>query len=256
MNKLKAKMNIFSEISQIREALRIYRNVVITNIPIEMVYKLTVEPTFRTPKGFVSVTHSKSSFYYSQLMIKNVCKLNLDSWKMDTSLGIKDIPNICNIMSNKIIKIRVNKVIEFNYKLINRIGACGFLVNHWNKSVSKNCNVCGKEETQMHIIYQCKIVKNIWSRVGNYIGTKITPEKILFGTNLTCTDNNLISHIAYSIHKYWLIRNDEKANSCEEDLSIQIKNDLKFKSQLFRQLNLRRLTNKFNNALVVLFPHR
>ncbi len=122
--------------------------------------------------------------------------------------------------------------------------------------MSKSCNVCGEVETEMHIIYECRFVQNIWNKISQYLNVRITAEKIIFGTNLNWILNNLLSQIAYSIHKYWIIRNEENVNSCEVDLEVVVKNDLKYKASIFKFIKNMQLYKEYNNALVVLFPHR
>ena len=243
-DKLKKKANYLSEMSKLILALKQFKPLLNTNIPSNIIYSLPKMPSHHN--GILVSVHMKvtSKFYYKNLL-RNKCKpLSMDKWERE----IIDIPPIDKIIKNKITDIRENKIKEFNYKLINQIGSCGNLVSKWNPDLSNTCNICQQVETQMHIIMKCPFVTNIWDTVSNNIGLHIQPTHIIFGDKIDRINNHLLSQIAYSIHKYWLICTSEKITPNISHLKTIITNDLNHKSLIMDLINELEIAQRFKEA--------
>ena len=65
------------------------------------------------------------------------------------------------IYEAKIKDMMIQKIKEFNYKLITNVLVCGNLVCKWNTNVSEKCDVCNKLRTVKHMLYDCGRVRNI-----------------------------------------------------------------------------------------------
>ncbi len=159
-------------------------------------------------------------------------------------------------MKHKVVDIKENKIREFNYKFLNKIGGCGYLVGKWNSNISVDCEICGKPDTQLHILFQCPLVSDIWNELSTIIQSNISESEIVFGIKDNRPLNNLISQIAYSIHKCWIIRTNEKIKYNEFQVRSVIKSDLLYKSKVFHLLKENQLKDIFQNVSVILFPHR
>ena len=248
--KLVVKARFLFEMHMLLTALQPYKAILGTNIPHQIVYTLTIQPTFNTQEN-IDISSKKSKFYYKILVQKNSIPPNLDFWKMETNL--ENIPPIKEIMKAKVIDIKENKVKEFNYKLINRIGACGTLINKWDKTVSSMCVLCGTHETQIHIIYTCPIANCIWAKLSRIVNIPVLKKHILFGFRNSRSLNNLISQIAFSIHKYWIIRTNDKSNPDGKTLLQSVCNDLKYKSCIMQYINeadISQIYHKTSNDLI------
>ena len=118
------------------------------------------------------------------------------------------------------------------------------------------CAVCGNTKTQVHIIYSCPLVHNLWKTVSNNVARQITLSDIHFGVNFDRITNNLIAQIAFSIQKYWLIRTNEKNIPSQEDLITLIVNDLKYKSIIMECTKEHAISSIYKNASIWLRPNR
>ena len=112
-----------------------------------------------------------------------------------------------NIYLEKIKKIFDKNVSEFNFKLLHNLLTCNKYVNKWNKDLDKNCSNCNAEEDIKHLIFDCDIVKPIWSKISLLINKEVTWKIIVIGFPAYCSKNtfilnNILSFIAYKIYKY------------------------------------------------------
>ena len=75
-----------------------------------------------------------------------------------------------------------------------------------NKDVSPLCEICKTEEDTSYLLYDCKIVKPIWEKVGSFLNFDIAWKIIVLGffheTNeKTWTLNNLLAFITFILFK-------------------------------------------------------
>ena len=245
-DKISPNANFLSEISKIIHAFKPYQHIMGTNIPSNIIYYLPINPTLNINGDIYDLKTKSSKFFYNRLISLKMKYLSLERLQKDIS--ITDIPTISAIMIKKVQEIKENKLKEFNYKVIARIGACGNLVNKWDSNVSPLCSACSQKETQIHIIYLCPNVKHIWITVSHNIGKNITVHDILFGTNVKRPINNLISQICFSLHKYWVIKTQEKFQSNPKELLDTVINDLKYKSCIMHEIKEPVIGEIYSNA--------
>ena len=120
-------------------------------------YTLTKETIFNTK--YTNNKEKKSSKFFYKQLTKEKCEIvKLNFWSDEIDISEISLLDISQIMMSKVVQIKENKVKEFNYKLIFRKGACGKLVNNWDKNVSDICSVCQNPETQIHIIFRELVV--------------------------------------------------------------------------------------------------
>ncbi len=74
--------------------------------------------------------------------------------------------------------------------------------------------------------------KNIWQRISDCLNVEIDEYNFVFGIPQNAKLNNIISQIAFSMHKYWLIRKNENKVYVCQDLRYLIKHDLLYKSKI------------------------
>lgn len=255
-DRLNQKVNFLSQMSMLCESLKPYKNVMVSNIPNSVVFTLTKEPIFNIDNKNIKFDSKPSKFFYNQF-IKEKCELvSLNAWNDEFDSNEIALQSISKIMLYKIIQIKENKIKEFNYKLLFRKGACGRLVNKWDSNVSNVCSTCNTPETQLHIIYKCPLVRNIWKHISKTIGITITASHIVFGSSQSNVINNLISQIAYSIHKYWVIVTNNRSIVSEQELLRLVKSDLLFKSRLMTQVGETAIADLYEKVAPFLLPNR
>ena len=110
------------------------------------------------------------------------------------------------IYTQKVIKIRIPKIREFNYKILHNYLACGKSLSKFLE-ISKYCEYCQNIESIKHMLYDCYRVKRIWNNVSSFLKCDITWKTIVCGfpkysssTKIDCM-NYIISCIAYSVYK-------------------------------------------------------
>ncbi len=242
--KLIRKANFLSEMFKVKTALKPFKNMIGTNMPNDVIYTLPLHPNFQNDKEVIDVSQKRSKFYYEMLIKKKCEPPNLMHW---TNILDRNyvIPNIEVIMECKVLNIKENKLAEFNYKFLCGITACGVLLNKWKPEISKSCKFCGQNDTQYHIIYHCPLVTAIWQCVSDKINRNITLPDIAFGIRGDRDLNNLISQIAYSIHKYWIIHTNDHQIASKKDLKYLLFHDLMFKSKVLTTLKEDEMSNLF-----------
>ena len=110
------------------------------------------------------------------------------------------------VYTQKILNIPIRKIADFNFKLVHNILPSSALVSRWNSKVTcKNCNVLDDTE---HMLYNCNLVKDIWSISSFFSNIQLkwnhlsVGYKTFFEGNIIYDINLFISIICYAIFKY------------------------------------------------------
>ena len=74
-----------------------------------------------------------------------------------------------SIYKQKICDLKIINLEEFNYKLLNNIVPCGYVINKWKANISKYCDVCGELETTKHMLYDCDRIYQLWRKISRSI---------------------------------------------------------------------------------------
>ena len=243
-DKLNVKANFLTEMFKVKTALKPFKHMLETNIPGDIIYTLPLHPNFQMRNSVIDVSQKRSKFYYDLLTRQKCEPPKLLHWTNIFHIN-RDIPNIETIMKCKVLSMKENKIAEFNYKFLCGITACGMLLNKWKPQISKTCTFCGQNETQYHIIYFCPLVSDIWRCLNDKVNKNITLYEIAFGLIGERNLNNLISQIAYSIHKYWIIHTNDHMIASKKDLKYLLFHDLMFKSKVLKTVKEDDLSNLF-----------
>ena len=143
----------------------------------------------------------------------------------------------------KIRKINVPKLAEFNFKLLHNIVPCGKVIHKWQNYVSENCEFCGKIETTKHMLFDCPRVIDIWKMINNHINLMVTWKHILCGfpsydiTQKLCDLNYVIVIVAYAIFKENNRCKWEKISYKDTNLVATVKENLRCYSIICKQLD-------------------
>jgi hypothetical protein len=113
-----------------------------------------------------------------------------------------------DIYKRKVKDMPIQKIKEFNFKLINNIVISGKIVSVWNKNVSATCNVCHEINTVKHMLYECERIQSVWRILSNLIKFDISWKQIVIGFNgdndISTTYNIMIAITAYTIYAQWV----------------------------------------------------
>ena len=98
-----------------------------------------------------------------------------------------------------------------------------------DSDVCVHCN--NYEENSKHLIFECRLVQNIWEFIGQILHFTIRWKHIILGfynsekNSKTCFYNDFISLVAYNIYKYKMtVRYEKKKAENELGLRNYLKN--------------------------------
>ena len=118
------------------------------------------------------------------------------------------------------------------------IPPCGEKVHKWNSDVSEHCTVCKEKENILHMLYECKRVKEIWKVVGYCLKMNIKPKHIILGLTdphfVDFNRNLCIVIISYSIYATWCNGSFENTDYSKINVKPVIISYLSFYSKVYR----------------------
>ena len=196
------KVNILSEVSKLKVALKPYTQYIGTHRPINDDYL----PLFYANGQDVTINefkNCKSRFFYKHLITyKGERPRSELKWQ---NIFYLDDCDFKTVYRQKIICIKDRKIAEFNYKLLHDILPCNVNLVKWRKRNNPNCKICNVEETTSHMLYYCKYAKSIWKDFNQKIGFEVEIQDVITGCGLSQEVDLLISLVSYLIYKYWLL---------------------------------------------------
>ncbi len=112
------------DISRLNTALRPYRHLLNNNIPSNVVYALPSTLQYLDKNINYELKDQKSRFYY-RFLRKKVVTIPLFHEYFGNNTDTSRIPRVKEIFRSKVVDIKENKLKEFNYKCLYKVGACG-----------------------------------------------------------------------------------------------------------------------------------
>lgn len=230
-NKVVSHTNLHIESRKLMQALSPYKNLILNiratdNVPV-------------SPQIF-----SKSKLFYTNLTKKKYRNATLSKWSYLVQDFNAEI-HIAQAFSNKCIKIKENKLAEFNYKLLHYILPCNKHLKLWGKKASDRCSLCGEVETIEHLIFNCHIIKQLWMKVQTCLDVDINICKVVLGEQNNDALNTLLSQIAFSIFKTWVIAENDNNLRTGNSITRLVKNDLSYKILVWEKLKENNLQDVF-----------
>ena len=155
---------------------------------------------------YIDMMNCKSKDYYNMLCIKKQSRGHMES------IFGREF-NICgdkiwtNVYSQKISGIKITKLAEFNYKLLNNIIPCGNILGKWQRDISQKCDFCNCIETTKHMLFDCPRISNVWLDISTLLGFNIKWKHIVCGypgydiTKKISLYNYILVIISYAIFK-------------------------------------------------------
>ena len=198
--KIRKKMNIFSELSIIKKALKPFAHFLGSHDP-ETDISL---PLFHHKDEIVNnFTSSKSKYFYEKLIEQKLCKPERDEayWQQSLSSGEIDFSSV---YIKKVGLITDKKIAEFNFKLLHKILPCNSNLFKWKIKDNNICTLCDIEEDIPHLLFHCTYAQSVWKILSDNCDIDITLEDIILSSSLDLEDSFIISSLAYFIFKKWL----------------------------------------------------
>ncbi len=123
-----------------------------------------------------------------------------------------------------------NYIIWLQYKIINRILGCKYLLHKMHITPTPNCNLCELQpETLIHLFCKCTKITHLWKNLTDWIRNR-TNHNIAFTSNTIILGYLLNDNIKIPINTiilvtksyiFWCSRNKKKPNI--QDLQLRIK---------------------------------
>ena len=121
------------------------------------------------------------SFFLSFFYI-NIMQLTLHQTFLERNFSLQRKLSWKSICIQKITNILDKNVTEFNYKLLHNLLSNRYLVSKWNRDIDNKCILCNNEiENNMHLLYDCRNIQQIWKSVSTCLKFDIGWKHIIIG---------------------------------------------------------------------------
>ena len=154
----------------------------------------------------VNIRECKSRDYYAILISKKESKGHMESI-YSRMFNISDSAAWQRVYSQKLTGLRIPKLAEFNFKLLQNIVPNGNVICKWQKDISKFCEYCGDVETSEHMLFSCPRIQHIWNKVSALLKVKVTWKHLVCGypsydmSSKIITFNYIFTIVMYAILK-------------------------------------------------------
>ena len=169
--------------------------------------KISLQPTILWQNKQILINNQKSKFFYTILKDRNKSNGHMES-VYSRQFGFDNCRNVWrNVYKQKLTDIRIPKLREFNFKILNNIVPSGCLLHKWKSKISDKCEHCNSPENTEHMLFSCKRVKTLWNLISMSAGIQISWKVIVCGwpgyqnsEKLQCL-NMIIVMISYGLFK-------------------------------------------------------
>ena len=229
LSKLKNKRNWITEYFLVKEAVKkisqaynmeqgVYENVFDNNV---FLYNC---------KHLHLIDKQKSRFFYDLLVYKKRERSYMEKyWCKEFERQITQC-EWKSIYVNGIHKLPSTKLAEFGYKMIQGLLVSRIILCKWKRIDSELCHNCKDKEDVKHIYFNCKIIQDIWSKLGKVIKVNIQWKHIVFGFTQDITvhrvRNLILKIVLYAIFKIWLKSLENDINRTQNFMWLYILKDL------------------------------
>ena len=194
-----SKNNILSELLTMREALLPYQEYFLN---MDCVHCVQGVSPFKPKKSKDFYVIFKQLLTTDSAVIRGYLKSHCD----------KD--DFTFVFMTKIVQEKEIKLKEFNYKLLHGILPCNKNLMKWKIRMNDECDVCQREQSIKHLLFECIYVKPLWEVVEKNCDFEITFDKIL-GIEECHSQDRILTLVSFLVYKEWLLFSlaDKKRNS-------------------------------------------
>ncbi len=196
------------------------------------------------------ITDQKCKFFYNYLVLqKEQSSYMQNVWEkifIDNNMYEIDWSSTYN---KKIKNIPDKKISEFNYKILNNLLPCQKHLFQWKLSKDPFCMYCNEIQDVKHLLFDCKIIDDIWKIIGQINDINILWKDIVLGNNFCTEINVLVSTIAFCIYKRWLIDSDTKHKDQHQicnNMTLFIIKELSFRGHVYSHTKYIKINNLFS----------
>ena len=159
-----------------------------------------------------TIENKKTMFFYDILRAKLFVKPYIEVyWEKIIERNVNPCHSYCwpNIYKRKVLDIKYNNLVEFNFKVLHNILPCGKLVSKWDTNTSMYCLYCQEVESIQHLLFECRRVLNIWDIISTALNVNIKLKQVIIGyhgdSRIGYVRNVIITIIAHSIFRQWIL---------------------------------------------------
>jgi len=240
-NKIKNKCNIFSECTQLLQALRPYKGLLRN----EQGYNTIDNNEHVYP---VIKVHS-STFFYAYLVEKKRENGTVSNvWK-----ELRNVQNETNLESAYVHKVKLiweKKLAEFNYKVLYNILACPTNLKKWKISQNDTCEICNSVCDVIHLLIKCNIAEFAWSVAERILDSKLEVADIIVGSRFDSIKNHFITLISFLIYKYWILSNNNKLKRSLPGFKLFLLKECKLRIEIYKCMKKYELVNVLMKCII------
>ena len=202
-----------SQCAKIQQSMKKYKHLwnISNNAYDEMIVEKGVYFEFINEKHIIK--DQKSKFFYKCLVQQKEQPSYMQNvWeKIFTTNDTSDI-DWPIAFTKKVKNIPDKKIAEFNYKILNNLLPCNKNLFQWKLKKDPLCMYCNEIQDIRHLLFDCKIIDDLWKILEKNNDIKITWKNIVLGHSCNNDIKVLLSTVAFCIYKRWLIDSDVRNN--------------------------------------------
>jgi hypothetical protein len=134
-----------------------------------------------------------------------------------------------------------SKVLMVQYKLVHRILAVNHNLKKWERIDNSECELCGKDDTLEHFIFECPTTNALWHNIHSWWKTEfqfsipITLLEVIFGAPNEIIDKhiNLLNYMILHAKYYIYVSKKQDKQICLYDFLLMLKKELKLKKTYY-----------------------
>lgn len=235
-NVIRNKVNIFSEVSLLKQALKPYMEVIGNHDPNDYTVPNALYSNEVSSYSVDDMLKKKSKFFYGGL-VQQINAKPINEAKLMEEYLCNNI-NFCNVYKCKVQNMPDKKLAEMNFKVLHGILPCNYNLKRWKKRESEKCALCNKVETISHLLYECNLAKEVWQHVSRKLNYNLDVKDIMFCENLPTEIIFVVSVVSFVIYKDWLIPSLEDKVRSDGSMMSRLQQDIHYYSQIYRFTNI------------------
>ena len=148
----------------------------------------------------------KTKTFYNMLVKTSISRGNMETIFARTLQFDNTKSTWKNIYEQKILDMKLPRIRDFNYKVLQNILPCAKVLSKW-QNVSDKCELCNDIETIDHMLFNCQHLNHIWKTLSQIVDIDIKYKHVVCGfpnyTNTTKISalNYVFNIVAYAIFK-------------------------------------------------------
>ena len=194
--------------------------------------------------------NTKSNLYYIDFLCKKVSDITIMSPFFHPYCIENDIDE-ATIFVRRVCQEKEKKLKEFNFKVLHGIMPCGVNLKKWKIRNTSSCDVCDKEQTIVHLLFECEYISGLWAKVKQALDTDSVCGSVICGTLDGNYQNNniVITLVSFLIYKDWLLHSlDNKKRPSLFNMEI-FKSELQLRMKIYEKCNMIVHVNQIINLL-------